>query len=564
MNLIKIKDVSLKYDISTRTLRYYEDMGLITSTRADDYAYRLYDEDAVKKLEQVLILRKLNISIKDIQRVFSSSESGVVLEILGKKVGDIDNDVALLHELKEIILGFIRHIEQVDFANDSDVKMLYQKAKDIEAQVTDYGGNPSRSKDIHRLFEVAEQLKLPNVSVVKMPKLRAVTSGKKKRGEFFDEYRRWAYKHHLYFKEMYWGDSQLLIYMPGDTAEVLNVLHDHVTDSDTAPYDIIEVEGGLFATGIFENKDGILPKIINWLKDTHFKHDENRYFMSHPLHPCDEIKVGLGYHQVQRYVPITFDLEGWETVYSLADDGEIQNFARDSTVEGFNVASLSSSGGPMFTFCESGGKNGIFVDKRNNDWDGVDIKLESLAMPHAHHCMVEVEGRIVGDFANVDGAYMGLTGLPGYEDMALHFIDDRRNFKLLHMLSVVKEGVLPTIRISSTNPAAKVPFIIDSISVIIKPFLHGFHPSRNSHPKHVIVDYHKDELINQIPAGKYIRTVMPPDYESIDNFRKDVLEKYLPHWSTFGITFEICDSPAIEIQENEDTVLLFAIRQDII
>ncbi len=30
--LIKIREISSKYDISARTLRYYEDMGLISST----------------------------------------------------------------------------------------------------------------------------------------------------------------------------------------------------------------------------------------------------------------------------------------------------------------------------------------------------------------------------------------------------------------------------------------------------------------------------------------------------------------------------------------------------
>ena len=89
-SLIKIRDVSTRYDISARTLRYYEDMGLISSTRSDDYAYRMYDEAAVKRLEQILILRKLNISIKDIQRIFNTSASEVVLEVLGKKVDDID------------------------------------------------------------------------------------------------------------------------------------------------------------------------------------------------------------------------------------------------------------------------------------------------------------------------------------------------------------------------------------------------------------------------------------------------------------------------------------------
>ncbi len=153
--LIKIKDVSAKYDISARALRYYEDMGLVHSTRSFDYAYRLYHETAIKRLEQILILRKLNISIKDIQRIFAASGSEIVLEVLGKKVEDIDGETALLHELKEIVLEFIRHIREIDFANDSDVKLLYEKAKNIENQLanTDYNGNPS---NVNRLMEVTK------------------------------------------------------------------------------------------------------------------------------------------------------------------------------------------------------------------------------------------------------------------------------------------------------------------------------------------------------------------------------------------------------------------------
>ena len=102
--LIKIREISIKYDISARALKYYEDMGLIASTRSEDYAYRMYDEAAVKRLEQILILRKLNISIKDIQRIFDAPDSKVVLEVLGNKVSGIDEEVSLLHELKLIVL----------------------------------------------------------------------------------------------------------------------------------------------------------------------------------------------------------------------------------------------------------------------------------------------------------------------------------------------------------------------------------------------------------------------------------------------------------------------------
>ncbi len=135
-DLMKIKDISLQYGVSTRTLRFYEEKGLISSIRGDDYAYRMYDEANIKKLEQILILRKLDISIKDIIRIFSTSGSELVLEILGKKVDDIDDEVALLYELKEIVLSFIHGIEKTDFNNSNDIKALYEKAKEIESKIS--------------------------------------------------------------------------------------------------------------------------------------------------------------------------------------------------------------------------------------------------------------------------------------------------------------------------------------------------------------------------------------------------------------------------------------------
>ena len=155
--LTKIKDVSMKYAVTARTLRYYEDMGILTSVRSEGYAHRLYDEAAITRLKQILILRKLNISVRDIKRIFKASGSEVVLEVLGKKAEEIDDEVALLHELKEIVLEFIRQIKQSDFHNDADVKQLYDKAKEIETQLTvhDYKGNPS---NVNRLLEVTEKL----------------------------------------------------------------------------------------------------------------------------------------------------------------------------------------------------------------------------------------------------------------------------------------------------------------------------------------------------------------------------------------------------------------------
>ena len=126
--LIKIRDISNRYDITARTLRYYEDIGLLTSIRSDEVSYRMYDEDAIRRIEQILILRKLNISIKDIKRIFDTTGSEVVLDVLKKKIESIDDEISLLYQLKEIVFDFIQEIETLNFTVESDIKQLYDKA----------------------------------------------------------------------------------------------------------------------------------------------------------------------------------------------------------------------------------------------------------------------------------------------------------------------------------------------------------------------------------------------------------------------------------------------------
>ena len=243
--LLKITDVSERYDITARTLRYYENMGLITSTRSDDYAYRLYDAAAVQRIEQILILRKLNISIRDIQRIFNAAGSEVVLEVLGKKVRSIDDEVALLHELRDVVLEFIRQIEALDFTSESGVKRLYERAREIETHLTnvDYIGKPS---NVQRLLEVTEKLdhKVPDVMIVRIPAFRAVTSGLMSFEELFgDGFDAWVTAHQHLFKPVIFDCPDFLTGL-GDKAEWFWAVKDDVTENDIAPYAFAECPGG--------------------------------------------------------------------------------------------------------------------------------------------------------------------------------------------------------------------------------------------------------------------------------------------------------------------------------
>jgi len=290
-------------------------MGLITSTRSEDYAYRLYDDNSLKKLEQILILRKLNISVKDIKRIFTTPGSEVVIEVLEGKAKDIDGEVALLHELKEIVLSFIDHIKQSDFSKEADVKRLYDKAKEIETSLTnvDYAGN---SSSINRLLEVTEKLdkKVPDVMVVSIPKFRAMTSGLVGWDKIFDigidmEAVK-LYERGLTAPILFDG-IDFLYGKDGKAAWIVRIT-DEATEADTHPFEITEFQGGLYAVSVSVDGDGeshdkVRSKTAKWLETTNFIIDNDREMMGHMIYTHDhnpDILKGLGYEQMVLYAPI--------------------------------------------------------------------------------------------------------------------------------------------------------------------------------------------------------------------------------------------------------------------
>ena len=51
-----VKDVSRLAGISIRTLRYYDEIGLLIPTRVTEAGYRLYDKEALEKMQEIFSL----------------------------------------------------------------------------------------------------------------------------------------------------------------------------------------------------------------------------------------------------------------------------------------------------------------------------------------------------------------------------------------------------------------------------------------------------------------------------------------------------------------------------
>lgn len=63
---LSVSETAKIFDISVRTLHYYDVIGLLKPSELTDAGYRLYDNDAISKLQQILFYRELDLSLKDI------------------------------------------------------------------------------------------------------------------------------------------------------------------------------------------------------------------------------------------------------------------------------------------------------------------------------------------------------------------------------------------------------------------------------------------------------------------------------------------------------------------
>ncbi|MFC3932975.1 MerR family transcriptional regulator [Streptococcus dentapri] len=68
-----VKEVSQLSGVSVRTLHHYDAVGLLPPTATTEAGYRLYDDRALERLQEILLFRELEFSLKDIKAILDSN-----------------------------------------------------------------------------------------------------------------------------------------------------------------------------------------------------------------------------------------------------------------------------------------------------------------------------------------------------------------------------------------------------------------------------------------------------------------------------------------------------------
>ena len=98
--LITVTQVSRALGLSTRMLRYYEDLGLIESCRREGYAYRLYTQEAIARLRQIVILRKLRLPLREIGQILEDPSAQAAIRVFQERIAGLDAEREALDTIR--------------------------------------------------------------------------------------------------------------------------------------------------------------------------------------------------------------------------------------------------------------------------------------------------------------------------------------------------------------------------------------------------------------------------------------------------------------------------------
>jgi DNA-binding transcriptional MerR regulator len=121
-DLIQIGKLAKELDITTRTIRYYEEIGLMGPSKRSRGGARSYNRDDVLRIKFILKLKELGISLKEMLSLADTFDTHNqnfdmitprVLEILDLHIGNIDSKVGRLNSLRNDILSYRKRISDL-------------------------------------------------------------------------------------------------------------------------------------------------------------------------------------------------------------------------------------------------------------------------------------------------------------------------------------------------------------------------------------------------------------------------------------------------------------------
>lgn len=126
---ISIGNLAKSIGITSRTLKYYEEMGIMAPSCRAEGSTRAYTPDDVRKVKFILKLKELGLTIKEMQeldRVYAEAKETnkiipLLVEMLDNNINTLDEKMSKLSSLRKEIVNYRkRMIEKFQLAAENN------------------------------------------------------------------------------------------------------------------------------------------------------------------------------------------------------------------------------------------------------------------------------------------------------------------------------------------------------------------------------------------------------------------------------------------------------------
>ena len=126
MKTYTIKEISNLFQLPTSTLRYYEEVGILTDIARTDSGQRIYEEKHINRLRTICCFKQTGMTISQLQSFFSYEETEQeriddILSLLAQQKENVEKQLAQLQKAYEHVNRKLHYYGDIKQAMDAEL-----------------------------------------------------------------------------------------------------------------------------------------------------------------------------------------------------------------------------------------------------------------------------------------------------------------------------------------------------------------------------------------------------------------------------------------------------------
>ncbi len=124
-NMLTVGQVAQKFGVSARTIRHYESIGILESKRGNESNYRLYGEAETHRIYQILLLKDMGFTLKEISSIITSDgNKNIIIQIINNRLKCLAKKSLLYSQCIDLLTEFLNTCSNQSEDNIDSFKLL--------------------------------------------------------------------------------------------------------------------------------------------------------------------------------------------------------------------------------------------------------------------------------------------------------------------------------------------------------------------------------------------------------------------------------------------------------